>query len=400
MGGFTPGIVTPPSVLSQLRDPDSTVSQRVKIDIQDEILFYMPSSNPLTVITKHLRKKREVENYTFDLLEKDEAPREVTVTGAVTAVATTINLVAGQGIRVAKYDLLMHPVSREVFYVTAIATDALTVATRGTFGSAAAIVDGDTLLILGAAFEDGATSGNLKSVKEDRGFNYTQIFRKAFGFSGRQLMTALYGGSDKMSEPKWQAIEHAKSIEYAFLFGRRAKLTGAGGLPVTTTGGIEYFVKTNVWDLAGNKPKLSQVIEALEEGMKYGRGGNLEGSETKYLFCSPRWQTVLESFGRDFIQYRNSDTIVGLKLGELQTAHGRVVVVRDPILTGAVHGGYAFLLDLNHVKYVNFKGRDTKLMENIQANDADSQVFEFKTDCGAQIELERSHMIFKGLPLG
>lgn len=399
MGGFTPGVPPVPSIVSALRDPDSTVSQRVKIDIQDEILLYMPSANPLTVITKHLRKKREVENYTFDLLEKDEAPREVTVSGNQTGADTTIELVAGHGLRVSKYDLLLHPVTREVLYISSIATDNLT-AVRGIGGAGVAMVDGDTLLIIGPAFEDAAASGNMKSVKEDRGFNYTQIFRKHFGFSGRQLVTALYGGSDKMTEPKWQAIEHAKSIEFAFLFGRRSKQTGAGGLPITTTGGIEYFVKTNVWDLAGNKPKLSQVIEALEEGMKYGRGGNLEGSETKYLFCSPRWQTTLESFGRDFIQYRNSDTIVGLKLGELQTAHGRVVVVRNPILTGSVHGGYAMLLDLNHVRYVNMKDRDTKLMENIQGNDVDSQEFEYKSDCGAQIELERAHMIWKNHPLG
>lgn len=398
MGSFVPGVKAPPTILSVLRDPDGTVSQRVKIDMKDEILLYMPNATPLTVMTKKLRNRREVENYTFDQLEKDEWPRQVTVSGALTAVATSVVLSAGHGSRVAKYDLIRSADSGEVMYVSAVSTDTLTV-TRAIGGTSATIADGAILEVIGPAFEDGATRGNLKSVKEDRGFNYVQIFRKAFGFSGRQLETALYGGSDKMTEPKWQGIEHRKSIELAAFFGKRHKLTGAGGLPVTTTGGIEYFVTTNVWDCAGNKPKFSQVIEALEEGMKYGRGGNLDGSNTKYLFASYKWLTHLESLGRDAIQYRPHDTVLGLKLGEIQTAHGRLVIVPTPILTGSSYGGHAFLLDLNHVQYVYHKGRDTRLVADIQANDADSKEFEYLSDCGFEIELERSHMVWKGLPL-
>jgi hypothetical protein len=397
MGGFTPAARANPTIVVGERDPGSTVQQRIIADVKDEIIFVQPSAAPLTHMTKRFRK-REVTQYSYDWLEKDVYPRLTDVVGAVLSSDTSIVLGAGQGASIPVNAMLLNRRTREQVLVTSISTDTLTVV-RGIGGIQEAMNDGDKLDFLRSVFEDGSSKGSLKSVKEDRKFNYTEIIRTAYGFTGRQQNTSMYGGKDPATERKWQAIEHSISIEEMLLFGRRHTRTGAGGKLQTMSGGLEFFITTNVWDLAGNEPNVDQIVEVLEEGMKHGRGGYLSGgTRTKWLFCSPRWGSKFSKMGHDKIQYRPADEKLGIKIGSLDTSHGTMQIVEDPLLTGPEHGGWAFLIDLNHVFYVYHQGRDTKLLDNRQANDVDGMEEEYLTDCGAQVELEFAHSIWKGLP--
>jgi hypothetical protein len=397
MGGFTPAARANPTIIVGQRDPGTTVQQRIIADVKDELIFVQPSAAPLTHMTKRFRK-RQVTQFSYDWLEKDVYPRLSDVVGAVLSSDTTINVGAGQGTSIPLNAILVNRRTREHVLVTAVVTDALTVV-RGIGGIQEVMIDGDKLDFSRAVFEDGSSKGSLKSTKEDRRFNYTEIIRTAYGFTGRQQNTDMYGGKDPATERKAQAIEHSISIEQMLLFGRRHTRTGAGGKLQTMSGGLEYFITSNVWDLAGNEPNIDQIIEVLEEGMKHGRGGYLSGgTRTKWLFCAPRWSTKFQKMGHDKIMYRPADDALGIKIGSIMTTHGTLQIVEDPLLTGPEHGGYAFLIDLNHVFYVYHQGRDTKLLDNRQANDVDGMEEEYLTDCGAQVELEFAHMLWKGLP--
>ncbi len=397
MGGFTPAVRPSPTVVVGERDISSVPSQRVIADVKDEIIFVQPSASPLTYMTKRFHK-REVTQYSYDWLEKDIYPRLSDVVGAVLSTDLTIVLGAGQGASIPFNGVLLNRRTREQVLVVSVSTDTVTVI-RGIGGIQEAMVDGDKLDLLRVVFEDGSSKGNLKSIKEDRKFNYTEIIRTIYGFTGRQQNTSMYGGKDPATERKWQAIEHSISIEEMLLFGRRHTRTGAGGKLQTMSGGLEYFITSNVWDLGGNEPNVDQMVEVLEEGMKHGRGGYLSGgTRTKYLFASPRWASKFQKMGHDKIQYRPADTSLGIKIGQLDTVHGTLMIIEDPLLTGPEHGGWAFLVDLNHCYYVYHQGRDTKLLDNRQANDVDGAEEEYLTDCGAQVELEFAHMIWKGLP--
>jgi hypothetical protein len=397
MGGFTPAVRTDPTVVAGVRDTGSVPGQRIIADVKDEIVFVMPSAAPVTYLTKRFRK-REVTQYSYDWLEKDLLPRMCDVVGAVASGDTTINVAAGQGTRVPKNAIMLNRRTREQVLVTVITTDALTVV-RGIGGINEAMVDGDKLEFLRAVFEDGSSKGDYKSTKEDRLFNYTEIIRTGYGFTGRQMNTSMYGGKDPATERKAQAVEHSISIENMLLFGRRHTRTGSNGKLQTMSGGAEFFIKTNVWDLGGNEPNVDQIVEVLEEVMKHGRGGYLSGgSRTKWGFFAPRWCSKFQKMAHDKIFYRPADTALGIKIGQLDTIHGTLMIVEDPILTGPEHGGWGMILDLNHAFYVYHQGRDTKLLDNRQANDVDGTEEEYLTDCGAQIELEFAHAIFKGLP--
>ena len=394
---FVPGGRTQPTMVTDERDYIQTTSQRIIADVKNKIVMWEPESAPLTVFTKRLGRTREVSQYSYDVLEKEPQPRLVTVSGAQTSVDTAIELVAGQGARVAKYYVLRNQRSNEVIWVSSLATDTLTV-TRAIGGFADTMVDGDVLEIMGSAYEDGSSKGTLKSIKETRTYNLTQIIRTPFGFTGRQSVTGLYGGRDPMTERKVQAIEHRKSIEYFMFFGQRQDNTGPNNRKLSFMGGINFFLQSNIWNCGGNEPTERQFVEFLEYAMRWGDGGNVFGSGTKILFASPRWQTIIESYGRDKIRYEQGETTLGLKIGRYQSVHGEILIVRQPLFVGK-DAQYAFLVDPNHVRYVHHVDRDTKLIENIQANDVDGFEEEYISDVSIEVEIEGAHARIEGIPV-
>ena len=394
MPEFSPNERAYPTVVAGERAPETTQSVRLIADVRDEILLYMPSANPLTTITGKLRKSREVTQAKFDVLTKDQYPRKVTLAAAATAVATSLTVQAGEGARVPLRGVYRNLNTGEQVLVTNVVTDTLTVI-RGIGGGAQDMAAGDALIFLRAVFADGAGKGSLKSVKEDTDYNYTEIIKTTYGFTGRQMNTSFYGGRDPMTERKWQGIEHAKSLEYMMLLGKRHLISGSSPQE-TFSGGVDYFITTNEWDVSDITVNERAFVEMLEHAMKWGDGGNLSGSRTKYLFHSARWGTTIEFFAKDKIQYRALEPVAGLALNKYVTAHGTVILVPTPILD-EFHPDRAYLLDLNHIRKVNHQGRNTKLVKNIQANDIDGEEELYISDVGAEVTLEASHTRIFGL---
>lgn len=395
MASLVPGVRPVPTLVSGDRGPENVSSERVIADMDDDLLMYMPSAAPLTVLTAKTRKKRVTTQYRFDWMEKDQYPRALELSADSVVADVTLDVVAGQGARAAANYVLLNTRTRESVLVSSIATDTLTVV-RAIGGTEVDMLTGDQLVITRAVYPDGADIGTLKSIKEAPYYNYTEIIRRPFGFTGRDLQTDLYGGRDKLTETKWNAIEHAKDIEYAFLFGRRHTRTGTNNHLQTFTGGLEYWITSNRWDVSGITLTERAFVEALEETMKWGRGGYLSGSASKMLFASSRWLTEIEMWAKDRIQYRPLDKVQGLSVAEYVSSHGKVNIVRDPILD-EYHPDMAFLVDMNHVRYAYLQGRDTKLLDKRQGNGVDGMEYEYLTDCGVQVEDESSHAIFTGL---
>jgi len=396
MPDFNPAVRPDPTIITGSRGPEDHVSQRVVLDMQDRILLYMPSATPFTTITGGIKGKRKAFNRQFEWLEKDFKPRAAEVTTAYTAGATTVIVSATDATKIAANDLLKNTRTNEILLVTTPATGSMTVVPGIGGGSADGAV-GDKLLILGSSYTDYATIGTFKSITEYRNYNYTQIFRKPFGFTGRDLVTELYGGDDKMTETKWQGVEHKRDIEYALLFGKRHLIAAAGGVHERTmTGGLDWAINTNRWDVTGVSLTKRAFDEFLEEGLRWGRGGYLQGSGTKYLFHASRWGTEINSWADNKLEYRVLDKQYGMSATEYVSPHGRVMLVHAPILD-EFHPDMAFLVDVNHVDYVYLRQRDTKLLSGREANDLDGESYEYFSDCGLQVEFEQSHAILSGL---
>lgn len=391
--GFIPNARSAPTMVSGYRSIDRTNSTRVVADVADKILYVEPRSAPLTAILGAMKMKRKATQYRYDWLEKEPYPRSITVSGAQTGADTAIEVAAGQGDRVAANFVLMNLRTREQVLVSSVATDTLTVV-RGIGGGGAAMVDGDTLLFTRAVYEDGADIGTLKSTQEVNYYNFCETIRTPYGWTDRQANTTLYGGKDPETARREASIEHMKSIEMAFLFGKRHSRTGTGGRLQTFTGGLEYFISDNVWDVGAVEPTLRSFNEWLEVAMQLGPNGKRFGSATKYFFCSDRWLTLIDGWKEGKLEMKTLDKKLDIEVAEIVTSHGRVVIVPDPILSDD-HAGYGFLLDLGALRYVYHEGRDTRVEKDRQGNGEDAYKEELLSDVGVQCELQMAHGLAK-----
>jgi hypothetical protein len=266
-------------------------------------------------------------------------------------------------------------------------------------GNEVDMVSGDTLVLTAYVAEDGADIGTAKSTVDVDKFNYTEIIRTEVSVTGRDEVQGLYTGRDLPTTRRRRAIEHAKSMELRFMFGKRASTSGSSHL-ITYTGGVEYFVNSNVWDLAGvtSIPERS-FDEFLEEAGRWGEGGFREaGSMNKYLFAGSSIMTELNYFAKNKLEYTTLDDTIGLACMTYNSQFGKLNLIHSPILDYN-HKGWAFLLDLNHVHYVYMNERDTKLLSNRQGNGIDGTSEEYLSDCGVQVEKEASHAIIKNFKM-
>lgn len=397
MPDFEPNPRTEPTTVSGYRAPEDQLSNRVVVDMSDRILRFMPEAQPFLTLTGRIKGKRKAHNLKFEWMEKDFKPRRLTINGSQTDVDTSVELAAGDGNKVAANDLIRNTRTGEVFLTSSITTDTLTVV-RAIGSNGVAMNDGDVCVILGSSYPDNATLGTPKSIQEYANFNYTQIFRTPFAFSGRDIVTELYGGDDVTTETAWQAVEHKRSLEYAFLFGKRHTIAATSTVKQRTmTGGLEWALNTNIWNVAGVTLNSRVFNEFLEEGLRWGKGGRLQGGAAhKYLLLSSRWLTEINSWAEQKLEYRVLDDTIGFGVMEYKSPHGRVSLVPSPILD-EFHPDYAFLVDMNHVDYVYLRGRDTKLLRGREENDRDGEAYEYFSDCGLLVEFEQSHALLKGI---
>jgi hypothetical protein len=394
----------PATVVSGLRNQNTTLSNRIIVDMSDTIHRVLPEAAPLTTMTSAFKNKRKVTQPQFDFLEKDKYPRILTVNGAVVGASATINVATGQGTSVAAGYMLRNTRTGEQVRVTSVATDALTVG-RGKGSQVLDMADGDTLIFTRSVSEDGADIGVLKSVKETRDYNYTEIIRRPYGWTRRQAQTAMYGGKDTATERRSQAIEHEIDKELTAYFGRRYSEVGSGGNLITYTGGLEDKVTSNRWNLNGIEPTERAWIEFLEEALRWGDGGYLgggkakasgAGSATKYGFFSSRWMTFFASWGLEKLRFTTSDKSLGMDFVKYQSPHGVVMLTKSPVLD-MFAPDMGIIVDLNHFAYAYFT--DTILLKDRELPGVDGMEEEYLSDIGWEITIQESHSILTGIPV-
>ena len=386
----------PPTPVTGVRTTGSVTTQRIKQAIRDKIIRYEPLSAPLTLLTGMVKNdQRTVGRSDFDWMEEDPYPREVEVEGAQTAGDTAIEVVAGQGTRMAGTYVYKNRRTREVIRVASVATDTATVR-RGIGGFSDAMVDGDILELIGTAAEEGADVGTIKTVVEARVFNYTQTHRLPWGLTGRQLKAMLWGGSDWDTTKQQMMIRFKEDQERTAFFGARDSFTGVTN-NVTMTGGLEFFIKSNVFSFAATPVNDASLVEAFEYAFRYGAGGAVGGSTlTKYGFFSRRWISQLELAAKERIQVMQDSRLekeFGLKLTKYVSTHGTLVLVPMNIFQGE-HQRYGFVVDLNHMNRVVFNGRDMQVEDERQSPGVDGRIDEILCDAGWEIPLEAAHSIF------
>lgn len=373
---------------------DST--HKVVAQVQEQIIKLFPQATPLIVLRGKTRMRRSTGYYKFEYQEVDKQPRKVTIATAASSSATTLIVETNDHLKMAKNYVFMNSRTREQVVLTGDpASETLTsLVARGIGGGAAAMEAGDELLFLAPIHQEADTLGTIKSIKEDKLFNYTEIIRTPMGWSDRTANTQYYGGKDPKHVRARTAIEHRISIELRGFFGKRHTRTTSDNKLQTFTGGAEYWITSHVWDLNGQAINERGLVEWMEEVMALGDSGYINGNGVKWLFCGNSLITEIEFFAREKLRYQPLSNKIGMRAAQFHTTHGTLNIMRHPQFTGAL-AGLGFVCDMRHIRYVYHMGRDTKLLQNRHARSFDGEQHEFLTDCGWQWEIQNAHGMIK-----
>lgn len=385
-----------PTILSPMRSAGGTTgyaisTQSMIIEMDDAVHLLEPNRAQLALLTSKISKK-SVGNSKFEWSTDQHIPTldAVNMSGGTWSTATVITV--DNGGYYGTNSLVQVQRTGEVMRVTTMSASGNTITvTRGWGASTeAALLDNDSLTILGGMAHEGATSENGRTTKKVFDYNYTEIKRTPFEFTNTELATDLYGEADLSYQARKKAAEHSVEIENVLLFGSRGTSNTLSddtlGAAVRSTGGINQFIAdggSNDSDFGGIFNMVT-FFNFCEDVFRYG-------SEKK-LFLAAR--SVVTNISLEAIKYLElvpKDDTFGIDIVRLLTPHGVLMVTKHNLLEGTTHGKYGFVLDMDNLGYRFLKGRDTKLKTNIQANDKDARKDEYITEFGLFRAFEETH---------
>jgi hypothetical protein len=333
---------------------------------------------------------------------RDELPdRTMTVNGAVASTSTaSITIDAADDNKFAiKGAIIINQTTGEVMQATADTTATTLAVTRNIGGTSHQIADNAVLFVAGYAAAEGATSPTAITFDATVTNNFTQIFRTAFQVSNTLASTYLRTG-DKMDEAMTKALKlHMSDIERAMFFGNKHEASGSTASPTRYTGGLTNSL-TNVVDLATSHTTYggSSANNMTEEGLdkllistvfKYG-------SKQKIAFVGETCAALLQKIGKARWQPTAIEGSYGINLTQYSTFAGDLMVHLHPQFRQLAHMKTAMVIvDFPYLVYRYLEGRDTQLLENRQAVDADSQKSEYLTECGLELLQDKVHAYVK-----
>jgi len=372
----------------------ATVMPTRKYDVADVISLLDVNRYPLLAIltnagkdpvTKQGKAMKKVETIDpqFKWFEDEFGKRQLTGSSTVDPDGGNLTI-TGQSQYLQVGDVIMVAAQKWVFQVTVIVdADTVTVGAElgGATGAAATAV-GDVWLI-GNANEEGAGLRAIKSTLAAEIYNYCQIFRTPVGITETAKNTKMWTKENDFDyQRRKKGIEHMVDIERAFLFGKRGLIT-SGTHPKRFSAGILSRISTYATGNVDTEAEFETWLESLFAH------GNVE----KYLFAASSVISMINQWAKGKLQVMPKDKTYGLSIVTFESPHGTLHMVKHPLLTGTTYGNYAVGLDLECLTYRYLSNRDTKLLTNRQGNDEDSQVDEYLSEVGLQMEQESRHAI-------
>ena len=286
------------------------------------------------------------------------------------------------------------------------------------YNSAAA---NDKCMVIGTSYDEGSGSPDVWSGELDDDFGYTQIFKTAAEMSNTAIATKYRGYANE-----WQRIwnlklrEHKVDIERAMLFSQQARqgssqitdgLVGHVIRTVTPTDGASnfsysrgssYFKTTTTSELT-----YDMLLGDLEVVFDPARGGSAQKlclaglpvisflnkvGSAGFLYNSTTDGRVTANFN---LEPRQS--AFGHKIMELDTIHGSLAIVKEPLFRGHA-SGLMLVADMNHVAYRPLVGnglnRDTHIVTNVQQADEDLRKDMILTEAGLEVTVPESHCLY------
>ncbi len=331
------------------------------------------------------RKKggvKTIPNYRYNHLEDDFPNRWVEIDSFTTdGDGTSFVLTTGQGVRIQAGSMLHVPRTGEALRVASVSTDTMVV-TRG-FGSSTAVtlLTSEDIEIGASVYAEGTGAPDSKTWEPTILTNYMQTTKEAVELSGRLLNMQLIDGGEleKQLKKAQQAIRHGQ--ETSLLHGAR------NTSDPTATGGLDYYLSTNLTNAGGALTEATINTFAKSVLRRNKTAGN-----SLVLFAGELLLDAFDTHARDSIRYRPDDKILGVSVKRLRNSHGEIGIVPHGLLTvNPTMAGTGYLVNLDKIKMVEFKGRGFNYKPNVETPGTDGRKDQFVADWGVWLATEKSH---------
>lgn len=382
-----------------------TTENRVVRQIGPKIALLDPTAAPMITLLNAMKgKRKQTDNPVFEWLEDDFVARwaQSNATVSNTTTANTIALATGHGKYFVPGDVFIVPnadsssTAPEMCRVTGVSSDTITV-TRAFAGTTVQTIGNTSALrIIGQAFGEGAAAATSKNTVVATRTSYTQIFKQTLKLTGTYMSTKQYG--DDGDERKRQ---HAKMLQQvkidmngALLFGKATSTTDADGNPLRTTAGLNTVISSNIFD-AGGTITLKYLDSFANSAFRFG-------PKEKYLFTGGAMTRAINAWARNQqISTSREDKVFGVMVKQIETPFGIWNHINDYALesptsltagfSGYGFAGWGFSVDLEEIDYRFMKGRDTRLVQDIERAGYDYKVDELLAEVGFEIRQEKHH---------
>lgn len=191
--------------------------------------------------------------------------------------------------------------------------------------AAAAASNGDKLLIINEAQQDGASIGDSVSSTVTAPYNLIQNFGRPFKVTMQAQQVDTFGANDLDHQAMKAMLEIKKDVEYSLLLGNRKQDTVNVDQPAHVAGGMLYFV-TDRYD-AGGAMTEAWFDDKCSIVSRYG--GN------HVLFGARSFMQALNRFGKQYLQMTPKDKVYGLQMQDYLHFNGQLRIKQHNLLENA-----------------------------------------------------------------
>lgn len=326
--------------------------------------------------------KTDLNTYNPEIFKQELVQDVFEVTSGATSTGTSITLESGAGNSINTKTLMGVIETNDVFYVTAVSTDTLTISRITSV--AATISAGQNVVKLGEIYEEGSTSPGFVLRDPDRIQNFTAEFRKAWKITEREWNVGRkggrYGGNRFIRERKNKSAELLREMESYILMGEQSQTLGSDN--ATSGRGFIQWAKTN--------------------GQTFDFGGTVERPET-YLFGATarertRGETIILTSGNVIARFMQAwDGLVRFdpsEFNEIGLRDAKRVnfgpltadIIPTDFFNKAGNDGTGIVIDtsLNEIGFL----QDLIMRQDIQDNDELARFGEIYADGAAVLPLD------------
>lgn len=374
-----------------MRGTGSWSSDERPKNYREVILRLYPHGKATLMALLGVLKERTTDDPEFKIFQKLLPIQRTTVSGSYnnTDNPVTISIPSGDETYFKPGHVIMNLNSGEVMWVTNASTPGQLICYRP--HTKASGSNGNQLLIIGSAYEEGADAPGQITYDPVVVTNYCQIFRTAVAMTRTARLTRLRTG-DQVKEAQREALLlHNIEMEKAFWFGQ-AKEVLTGDQPKRTTKGIYNFLSSNIKNYSSGL-SIDTWENDLEDIFRYG-------SNKKLLIAGARFLNCMNKLARknSTVMLYPKDETYGLNIWSYVTPFGELAMMLHPLFSeNPILNTWGFILDTENLVYRPLVDSDTKYLRNRQGPGVDGVKDEYLTEAGLELAFEQTHAVCMNL---